>query len=264
MSTPPQAARILLLPAKEAPYVAMLRRKPTRLVHVMRLNTATDEIEHGSWFRGKLYPMRCDISHDGQWMVYSAMGATGQVWSGVCQLPYLRTVLESNQSSTYGGGGYWRDRNVLILNQWEKMSGEVPFALEAGPFEPVDDDLKITYARLKRDGWTPSPERYVDKDSGWRSRPGQRFPFLRLWSMGYVAQKGGYVFQFALDDYDGLLDPYVSWACWDSVNNLVFSRLGVVYRYSLQDLERGQPGATFDLESLEPPVTNLSTQSETN
>ena len=106
MSTPAKPARIHLLPAKEAPYVVVVRRKPSHTFHVIRINTRSGGIEHGSWFRGKLYAMRSDVSFDGQWMVYLAKGAKGKDWNGVCQVPFLKTVLEGENLGTWYGGGY--------------------------------------------------------------------------------------------------------------------------------------------------------------
>jgi hypothetical protein len=63
MKSPPPA-RIHLLPAKAAPYVVVLRRKPTKWFHVLRWNTETDLIEHGSWFKGTLYSERADVSFE--------------------------------------------------------------------------------------------------------------------------------------------------------------------------------------------------------
>ncbi|MDX2211870.1 MAG: hypothetical protein SFY66_01155, partial [Oculatellaceae cyanobacterium bins.114] len=103
-------ARIHLIPAKASPYVLIIRRKPSKCFHLILWNTQIDTLEYGSWFHGKLYPKRCDISFDGQWMVYLAMGASGNTWNGVCRLPYLRTVAEGSAMGTWFGGGYWSDR----------------------------------------------------------------------------------------------------------------------------------------------------------
>src|SRR4051794_17686203 len=56
------AARIHILPAREAPVAIVIRRKPSKRFHVLRWHTDTGEIEPGSWFNGKLYPLRADIS----------------------------------------------------------------------------------------------------------------------------------------------------------------------------------------------------------
>ena len=37
----------------------------------------TGKYEQGAWFNGKLYARRCDVSFDGDWLVYLAMGGGG-------------------------------------------------------------------------------------------------------------------------------------------------------------------------------------------
>ena len=58
-------ARLHLLPAKKAPIVVVIRRKPSRLFHIIRVNTKNGTYEQGAWFTGKLYANRCDVSFDG-------------------------------------------------------------------------------------------------------------------------------------------------------------------------------------------------------
>ncbi len=110
--TPAAPARMLLIPAKASPYVLVLRRKPSKCFHVMRWNTHKDTIEHGSWFFGQLYPYRCDISFDGQWMVYLALGSKGQTWTAICRLPFLRAITWYENGGTYGGGGIGSSREL--------------------------------------------------------------------------------------------------------------------------------------------------------
>jgi|SoiMethySBSTD1v2_1073268.scaffolds.fasta_scaffold1210311_2 hypothetical protein len=58
-------SRIHLLAAREAATLAILQRKRSKLFHVIVVDTGTLRITVGSWFRGKLYPLRCDVSFDG-------------------------------------------------------------------------------------------------------------------------------------------------------------------------------------------------------
>lgn len=264
--TPAEPARIHLLPARDAPYVVIVRRKPSRWFHVLRLNTKTNEIEHGSWFAGKLYPMRCDVSFDGVWMVYLAMGSNGETWNGVCRAPFLRTVAQGSNMGTWFGGGYWPHRKTLLLNQWEPSQGKIPFRTGPLAAEFGGEDLSVLYPRLARDGWKRCGDDYGESrmltdaaryavecvdDEGWRNRPGRKHPALHVRYAGYL--RHGYTFRFRLEEEPGLIDDEVDWACWDSRGDLLFSRRGVVYKYSLDDLSKGVPGKVFDLEPLEPP-----------
>ena len=261
---PAQPARIHLLPAKRSPYVLVIRRKPSKCFHIIRWNTKSDRLEHGSWFNGKLYPKRCDISFDGQWMIYLAMGDSGNTWNGVCRLPYLRTVLEGENMGTWFGGGYWRDRQTLLLNQWQPTQGSVPFKLDQLQAEFGGEDLGVLYPKWERDGWRRRGDHYGTHeiktlakytvecvgDDGWSHQPSRQYPALIARYIGYLAH--GCTFRFSLDRFDELLDDRVDSACWDSLRNLVYSREGMLYKYSLDDMKAGRPGTVIDLESLTP------------
>ena len=259
-------AGIHLLPAKGSPYVAVIRRKPSKVFHIIRWNTQDDCLEYGSWFNGKLYPQRCDISFDGKWMVYLAMGGRGNTWNGVCLLPRLKTYLESDNIGTWFGGGYWKNEKELLLNGWGEPQGQIPFKL--GELKPQfgGEDLSVLYPRLERDGWTRSGNNYGNKveaknskkyivncenDDGWYWQPSRKHPILRMYYRGYLER--GYTFEFKLEDYLEILDSTVDWATWDFLGNLVLAKQGKLYKYELDDFKRGKPSFCKDLESLEQP-----------
>jgi hypothetical protein len=261
--TPADPARIHLIPAKDAPVVVVIRRKPSKCVHLIRWNTETNALEQGSWFEGRLYPNRCDVSFDGHWMVYLAMGASGETWNGICRLPFLRTFVEGPNMGSWFGGGYWQDRRTLLLNQWKPSKGSVPFQL--GELQPEfgGEDLGVLYPRWIRDGWRRRGENYgtdrriqdskkyrvaCDGDDGWEIQPSRRHPLLTVRYIGYLDH--GYTFRYALEGYPDLIDDQVDSACWDAHGNLVFSRNGIVSLYSLQNLQQGTPGVVHDLEPL--------------
>ena len=254
-------ARIHLLPAKEAPYVVILRRKPSKTYHVIRWNTQRDKFEHGSWFDGHLYVMRSDVSFDGKWMVYLARGASGQTWNGCCQLPFLKTHLEADAPGTYFGGGFWKDQNTLLTNFWPDTRGTIPFRVDPMPNYGTED-LGVVIPRMERDGWVRNGDnrgtdrkisgpKYMvakDGDDGWNWQFQKRGPTLKAFYRGYLEH--GYTFEFRLREYPDLLDREVEWATFDAIGNLVFTRAGWVYRYSRSDLSKGKPGFAADLNPL--------------
>jgi hypothetical protein len=245
-------ARIHLLPAKEAPVVVIIRRKPSKVFHVMRWNTGTDAIEHGSWFRGTLYPMRCDVAFDGNWMVYLAMGATGDTWNGLCKLPWLKTVSESENDGAWNGGGYWKDRRTLLTNGWSRTKGEkkLPFKLSPLVTEHGEDE-GVLYPRMERDGWKRAGP------FGKAYQPSAKHPTLRCFYRGHLEH--GRTFEFSLEGYPGLLDRGVDWATWDSLGQLVVARSGAVEKYRLSDLPDRKPSFHLSLEDLGPPTGPVRT-----
>ena len=84
----PAPPRLHLLVARAAPRILILRRSPSRVYHLVLWHTDTDKLEHGSWFHGRIYAYRCDLSFDGQWLVYFALGPTRQC-VGTVRFPEL-------------------------------------------------------------------------------------------------------------------------------------------------------------------------------
>lgn len=269
---PRTCARIHILRAHASPRAVIIRRKPSKRFHILVWDTVNDRVEQGSWFNGRLYPERCDLSWNGYWMVYMAMGSRGETWNGICQPPWLRTVVDVPNMGSWAGGGYFPDARTLYSNDnwcWDRSLSEfssdrkVPFAIER--LESGGEVFPILSQRLQRDGWRREGEFGKEKtvhlkhssystlcidDPGWSWRPSKRHPTLRMFFRGYLVH--GYTFEFQLDG-SGLLDPDVDWATWSAKGDLLFARKGCVYRYSLRALQRGTPDFSRDLEGLEPP-----------
>jgi hypothetical protein len=238
----------------------------------MLWDTDSDEIEHGSWFKGRIYAERCDLSWDGRWMVYFAMGSGGQTWNGICEPPMLRTIADVPHDGTWAGGGVFSERNKLRSNDvWYSdrslseftNSKAFPFSIERIP--SGGEVFPILSERLDRDGWKREGDFVEDReialkhssystlcidDPGWSWQPSPRHPVLRMFYRGYLVS--GYTFEFRLDDSD-VLDPSVDWATWDAKGDLLVARAGAIQRYTLESLETGLPSFSADLESLIPP-----------
>lgn len=253
--------RLHILPAREAAVAVVFRRKPSKRFDVLLWDTKAGEVTVGSRFRGKLYPLRSDVSFDGKWLVYLALGSSGTTWNGVCQLPWLKTTLEAPNTGTWFGGGYWASRKELRLNNW------VPAQPAALPFRTTTytpahgEDEGVLYARLERDGWRrngPFGEMQEIKnrkklmvecidDPGWSHQFSRRHPVLTLRYLGYLTH--GRTFRFELSGFPDLLDARVQWACWDAEGGLLVARAGAIARYSLTDLDRGKPSFFMALET---------------
>jgi hypothetical protein len=264
-------SRIHLLVARNAPTLVILQRKRAKLFHVVTVDADKRRVEEGSWFRGKLYALRCDVSFDGKHMVYLAMGTKGNTWNGVCRLPWLSTLTEAENLGSWFGGGYFVDKKVLRTNGWgsadfnpPKRSG-APFTLEPYRSRYGGEDLGVVYERLQRDGFARLGENWgtqqvlgtrkyqvaYEGDDGWGRQPSRRHPLLKVRYAGYLEH--GYTFAFWFDEHPGLLDG-ASWANWDCNGDLWVARPGVVEQYALNDLKQGTPSFTIDVDRFEPPV----------
>lgn len=243
-------SRIHLLAAKEAPIVVILQRKRAKLFHIITVDTERHWVKEGSWFRGRLYEMKSDVSFDGKFMVYLAIGkGRGQFtsWSGVCRLPWLKTLVETETSGSNWGGGYFADRKILITNGWRTVSPPVdlPFTLTSAPFTCfAAENRGVLYEKFARDGFTR-----IGNDD-WAKRPSLHHPELKVHYLGYV---NGDQFTFSLEEQPDLVEG-ATWVTWDSGGSLWIARPGIVEQYTLDDLRRGTPSYSLDVDQFEPPA----------
>lgn len=265
-------SRVHLLAAKEAPTVVILQRKRAKLFHIVTVDTESHQVTEGSWFRGVLYAMNCDVSFDGKYLVYCAMGKPGpNTWSGLCRLPWLKTLVEVDGIGHAWGGGYFPSSNVLRGNGWtpERINRvsdtDIPFEITCGPLAyDMSEGRKPLDLRIERDGFQrlgPSwgeEYRFDDPfrvecvgDDGYGKRPTQEHPELVVRYLGYINSTE--TFSFSLTEKPQLLEG-ANWATWDSGGNLWVARPGIVEQFRLEDINRGVPSFSLDVDRFEPPV----------
>lgn len=264
-------SRIHLIAARNAPILVVLQRKSAKLFHVITVGTDTHWIDEGSWFRGVIYAIDSDVSFDGKFMVYRARGrggtkAWGDTWSGVCRLPWLKTLVHVESPIT--GGGYFDGPAELKTHGWDcseiVSSSDVPFTIARDSKRHFGDELAVIYGRFERDGFArlgdnwgeekefKTPEYHVvcTGDDGWGRRPGRGYPELQVRYTGFV--NSAFQFVFTLDEHANLLEG-ANWATWDSGNNLWIAKPGIIEQYTLDDLRSGTPSYTLDVDQFEPP-----------
>lgn len=113
--------RLFVIFAAEASEAVIFRRGPSQWYHVIRWNTASDEFVPGAWIRGRIYPERCDLSPNGELLLYfvhqGRKCGTGYTdsWNAVSRSPWLDALGLWPQGTTYGGGGRFTDNRSAIL-----------------------------------------------------------------------------------------------------------------------------------------------------
>lgn len=264
-------SRIHLLAAKDAPTLVILQRKRAKLFHVITLDTQTRQVVEGSWFRGVLYGTSCDVSFDGQYMVYLARGTRlkGATWSGVCRLPWLKTLV--HVESPFTGGGCFVGPRQLATQGWDRRdvteSEEIPFKIAPNAAYHLGDESGVIYSRFARDGFTRlgdnrgteeklAGERYQVAcvgDDGWGLRPAEGYPMLQVRYLGYNMSGSGHTFGFSLSEQPHIVED-ASWATWDCRRTLWVARPGVVAQYTLADIRAGAPSFSLDVDRFEPPA----------
>jgi hypothetical protein len=68
MPAPPP--RLFVIFANAANEAVIFRRGPAQWYHLIRWDTRNDEFHPGAWIRGRIYPERCDLSPDGELLLY--------------------------------------------------------------------------------------------------------------------------------------------------------------------------------------------------
>lgn len=268
-STSLPAPRLYFLTAKEAPIVVVLRRAPSKRYHIIKINTQSAAMEQGSWFIGSLYGDACDLSFDGEWLVYKALGAGGAVWTGICRPPWLKTYREWENLGTWNGGGCFASRKLLQINAWSPMkvtqAAPLPFVCRQDSTEHNAEGKIVLpdylVARLIREGWrrrVTGEESAMDTSQAnprlaeqyeWLCQPSKDHPTLR---MDRRPLREGKRVRFALDHPADLIDADVEWANWDALGNLIVARQGMLQKYTLADLASGQPSLSWDLRKMTP------------
>lgn len=114
---------LFVIPAREKPIAIIIRRGPSAWYHLILWETrrkTRDIFTHGAWFRGRIYPERCDISPGGNLFVYfvhqGSRGGTSytHAYTAVSRPPWLHAVVLWPWGTTYGGGGRFLDDNMLV------------------------------------------------------------------------------------------------------------------------------------------------------
>ncbi|MBQ9337665.1 MAG: hypothetical protein IJS14_10270 [Lentisphaeria bacterium] len=65
-------ARIHVILARSGPKAVIFRRGPSDKVALIGWDRSNDSFELGQWLRGRIYPLRCDLSPSGEHLIYFA------------------------------------------------------------------------------------------------------------------------------------------------------------------------------------------------
>jgi hypothetical protein len=121
MSRSPPPPRVFIITALEAETAIVFRRGPSNWFHLLKWDMSKDRFESGAWFRGSMYPEKCDLSPDGELLLYFVLQGNksrtsySHAWTAVSRVPWLTALGLWPQGTTYGGGGrFVGNRNIVI------------------------------------------------------------------------------------------------------------------------------------------------------
>jgi hypothetical protein len=111
--------RLYVITARDAPVALIIRRG--RWSHLVRWRMDVDTFEPGAWFHGRIYAEKCDLSPQGDLLVYFCHGGAYREgytdsWTAVSRTPWLYALTLWPWGTTYGGGGRFVGDRTLILH----------------------------------------------------------------------------------------------------------------------------------------------------
>jgi len=278
-------ARVDVIQARNAPVAVIFRRGPSKRVLLIKWDIQNDTFEYGQWLSGRIYERRCDLSPEGDLLLYFAANYREPYysWTGVSCPPYLTALALWPKGDCYGGGGLFSSRRVIELNHQEcEMALEKDFAVprlltvrQFGDHPGWGEDEPVWSKRLMRDGWTLVSHPTGTKNDfgakvGWEfsppivwRKPNPVWPKLYSLEMSIVGlheQNGSwYMTEHSVISEQGKVERIgrSDWADWSHTGDLLFSMNGCLYRLPhrsgvLGPLEEAVEVADFTKLQFEP------------
>ena len=254
------STRLWVLMARRADVAVIFRRGPSKQVLLLRWNLADDTFEAGQWLKGRVYERRCDLSPDGERLIYFA--ATHRppfmTWTAVSRPPYFTALALWPKGDAWGGGGLFRDEHEILLNHPETaldlaVDYRTPHDVTVSrlPYGGAGEDDPICSDRMARDGWQLLQEGVWHKEPDgarlwyrceppevWgKLHPSQSILTLQMRTVGRNERQGPWdVTEYAVVDEAGRVVHDLGradWADWQSSGDLLFARDGTIFRNAL-------------------------------
>jgi hypothetical protein len=252
------AARIYVLLARGAPTAVVFRRGPSNQVLLIKWNLTNDSFEVGQWLKRRIYERRCDLSPDGELLVYFAADFRRSIgsWTAVSRPPYFTALALWPKGDCWGGGGlFFSDQRVMINHFSDEINLDPAFSIPSwlstsscGEWSGRGEDDPIWSCRLARDGWKLAkyPERTKD-DHGAKvwieydppitwEKPHPFWPkkyMLQMSIMG-IKERGGpwWLVEHSVLGENGFVSAIgrSDWADWSPNGHLLFAQSGRLYR----------------------------------
>jgi hypothetical protein len=126
----PVKPTLFVIFARDANVAVILRRGPSAWYHIIRWDTGRDTFLHGAWFKGRIYPEKCDLAPDGGLLLcFMHQGSRLRTdytdsWNAISRCPWLEALWLLPQGTTFGGGGRFTDNQSVILRRYSHFRTE--------------------------------------------------------------------------------------------------------------------------------------------
>jgi hypothetical protein len=250
--------RLYVILARRAPVGVVFRRGPTKQVLLIAWNTNDDTLESGQWLKGRIYERRCDLSPEGDLLLYFAASYRKPLysWSAISRPPYLTALALWPKGDGWGGGGHFLSHTRIALNhRSSEMALGQGFSLprrlavqQFGDHPGWGEDDPIWSERLRRDGWILIDEGKLAKRE-WKAKVWIEFNPARRFRKPHPALPHRYALEMAilgLKEKDGpwyLTEHFIvrykdatesigrsDWADWSHSGDLLFAQDGCLFR----------------------------------
>ncbi|HEY1904312.1 MAG TPA: hypothetical protein VGG56_17920 [Terracidiphilus sp.] len=252
------STRLFVIVARSAPIAVIFRRGPSKQVLLIKWNLEDDTLEIGQWFKARIYERRCDLSPEGEMLLYFAADwrKPYESWSAVSRPPYLSSLALWPKGDGWGGGGQFYTRERILLNHRDgelQLAQEfwVPKWMSIGQFGDRPgwgEDEPVWFARLQRDGWKLVSYPTKTKDE-WGAKAMVEFDPPIRWQKSHPQNASGFALQMSIvgiHEVDGpwyLIEHSVvekngnatnigrsDWADWSPAGDLLFTQGGSLFR----------------------------------
>ena len=255
------SVRLYAILARKAPFGVVFRRGPTNHVLLIKWYTANDSFEYGQWLKGRIYERRCDLSPQGDLLLYFAANYRPpyRSWTAISRPPYLSALALWPKGDGWGGGGSFESMTRIALNhRYQELAltkgFKLPKWLKIGLFGKRPgwgEDDPVWSERLTRDGWALANEGKVSKeDYGakiWVDLDPPRIfrkphrslhdrYILELHILGLKEKDGPWYVQKYSIVHNGITVETLEgseWADWSHSGDLLFASGGCLFRLPL-------------------------------
>lgn len=257
--------RIFCIPATRAPIVAVLRRGPSDWCLVGRWHLEPPRFEAGAWFRGTLYPQKCDLSPDGRWLAYSAMKhpadwEAGNIYEAISRLPWLHALAAWGAGTTYTRGIHFTDEAGTSSLGAPDVGDAAPCLARFG----LAPNRAWQFAVERRRGWREAPDSEPRRPNDmWDEQRSARMLKAQPQGDAELRVEGswgafrdspqmreGVRYTLVLDGHNRALDA--QWADWDANGRLLVATFAGRLQIRVPEGDDVVPAFDADLAALTP------------
>jgi hypothetical protein len=254
-------ARLHAILASKSPYAIVIRRGNSKQTAAILWNRQDDSFTIGQWLKGKIYHYRCDISPNGKYWIYFALGKGGKTYTAAALTPYLNAIDFYEKNDAWNGGGLFLNDKTYWLNE----SGRFEYTLKRKSFLKVSNEYPnypnaqsecpyIYSIRLERDGWECEDWNWDNVPVTLTKKIDDVWRLIKLFFAGGKRPIGKGVYyeeHKLLNVKSGEEIKFSDWE-WEDMDGdrLVFAERGKIYAAQIGEILNGEKKELYDFNNM--------------